>query len=157
MKRNHFAKKIVHRNYAPRILAVVLAAALLAVCFAVLMPLLLRQQLGELRTRLEEREKQEQTGEVPSKEPGKKEILKSLTPVGTGVKVTAALFAVAFLALGVFYWITLAEWLFRMAVLHGLNRALWPILGMFFNLFAALALLIVLYDPKRMAREQAAA
>ena len=93
---------------------------------------------------------------ISGKEPGKKEILKSLTPVSTGVKVTAVLFVTAFFVLFVFYRITVAEWLFRMAVLHGLNRALWPILGMFFNLFAVLALLIVRYDPKRLAGEKAA-
>lgn len=82
-----------------------------------------------------------------------KAILKQLTPVGKGTKIAfAAVFMLAFL-LGVFYWITVVEWLYKTAVRHGLNRALWPILGCIFNILVIPVLLIVICDPKRAKRD----
>lgn len=81
-----------------------------------------------------------------------KAILRQLTPVGKGTKLAfAAVFMLAFL-LGVFYWITVVEWLYKMAVIHGLNRALWPILGCIFNILVIPVLLIVICDPKRTGK-----
>ena len=40
-------------------------------------------------------------------------------------------------------------WLYKNAVNEGMNRSLWPILGLFTNLLAVLAFLIVRDDPRR--------
>ena len=48
----------------------------------------------------------------------------------------------------------MAEWLSKAAVRRGLNRALWPMLGLLFNVLTLPVLLVVLYDPKRMARQE---
>lgn len=84
-----------------------------------------------------------------------KAALRQLTPVSTGAKIAFATIAVLFLLLGIFYWITVAEWLYKMAVLNNLNRALWPMLGLIFNIFVIPVLLVVLCDPKRAAEERA--
>ena len=83
-----------------------------------------------------------------------KAALRQLTPVSTGAKIAFATIAVLFLLLGVFYWITVAEWLYKMAVLNSLNRALWPMLGLIFNIFVIPVLLVVLCDPKREIAEE---
>lgn len=41
------------------------------------------------------------------------------------------------------YWLMIAAWLYKAAAQAGMNRALWPILGLFGNLLAVLAFLIV--------------
>lgn len=55
--------------------------------------------------------------------------------------------------LAAFYGITLAERLYKTAVRHELNRALWPILGLVLNLFALPLLLVALCDPKRAQKQ----
>ena len=55
--------------------------------------------------------------------------------------------------LAAFYGITLAEWFYKTAVRHELNRALWPILGLVLNLFALPLLFVALRDPKRAQKQ----
>ena len=163
MKR--IAQKLIERNYTRRILAVLVAAGLLLAAGIILIPTTLHRQIAELRA-LEEakeaEEKQTDTAVLPdgqTERRGKdreheiKSMLRRLTPVGTGTKIAfAALAALAFL-LGVFYWITVAEWLYKIAVLRGLNRALWPMLGLLFNILVLPVLLVVLCDPRRAERQ----
>lgn len=169
MKR--FAEKCIERNYTKRILAILIAAAVLLAAVAVLVPVTLRRQIAEFRTLEEAREQQKKQTEQPqpdasapaagraerkkdSRERELKAILRQLTPIGAGTKLAFAAVALAALLLGVFYWITVAEWLYKTAVRRGLNRALWPMLGLLFNVLTLPALLVVLCDPKRLARQE---
>ena len=95
----------------------------------------------------------ENPGHRDDKEHRIKSALRQLTPVGTGVKVAFAAVALLFFLLGVCYWITVMEWMYKAAVLYGLNRALWSMLGGVFNFLALLVLLVVINDPKRMAKQ----
>ena len=96
---------------------------------------------------------EENSGHHDDKEHRIKSALRQLTPVGTGVKVAFAAVVLLFFLLGVCYWITVMEWMYKAAVLHGLNRALWSMLGGVFNFLALLVLLVVINDPKRMAKQ----
>lgn len=166
MKR--ISERLMKRNYPKRLLAVFLAAVFLLAVTAVLIPVTMRRQIAELRAWKEAHEVQEKQAETVAPamsvegaesdkhDGGKKELkaaLRSLTPIGKGVKVAFA--AIAFLAflLGILWWVTVSEWLYQVAVLHGLNRALWPMLGCVLNVFAFLPLLVVLYDPKRLSAQ----
>ena len=152
MKR--FSEKLVSRNYAKRFLALVLAAVILLAGTAELIPVALRKQISELKTMEDSFEKpEENSGHRDDKEHRIKSALRQLTPVGTGVKVAFAAVVLLFFLLGVCYWITVMEWMYKAAVLHGLNRALWSMLGGVFNFLALLVLLVVINDPKRMAKQ----
>lgn len=165
-----FAQRIMRLNYKKRIIAAVIAAGVLLAATAILIPTALHTQISELRAWKQEQERSEEiTGESTDeeaageycrsekaakkahgeKEHGIKSALRILTPVPTGVKVAFAAIAVLAIMTGVFYWITFAEWLYKTAVLKGLNRALWPMLGLVFNILILPVLLIVLCDPKR--------
>ena len=160
-----FAEKLVRRNYRKRILSILIAAVVLLVAVGILIPVTLRRQIAEFRALEDAREQQEETdaadaaagtaeGQTERKHDGKeqklKAMLRQLTPVGKGTKAAFAAVALLAFLLGVFYWITVAEWLYKVAVTHGLNRALWPMLGLVFNLLTLPLLLIVLCDPKRV-------
>ena len=162
------AEKLVRRNYRKRILSILIAAVVLLVAVGILIPVTLRRQIAEFRALEDAREQQEETDaadaadaaagtaeeQTERKHDGKeqklKAILRQLTPVGKGTKAAFAAVALLAFLLGVFYWITVAEWLYKVAVTHGLNRALWPMLGLVFNLLTLPLLLIVLCDPKRV-------
>ena len=162
MKR--FAQKCVERSYKRRVLAILIAAGVMLAAMAVLIPITLHRQMAEFRRIEEAREKQEQSETVVDggeerqnreRDEWKKEIrsvLHQLPPVGDGAKIVFAVMAALLILLGIFFWITVVEWLYKMAVLHGLNRALWPMLGMIFHILVIPVLLVVLCDPKRMAK-----
>ena len=46
-------------------------------------------------------------------------------------------------------------WLYRSAVNEGMNKSLWPILGLFTNLLAAFAFMIIRDRPGRTAASKA--
>lgn len=75
----------------------------------------------------------------------------AITPPSAVSLVIMGLLAAAFAAVIIFYWLSVAEWLYKAAAENGLNRALWPILGVFTNIIAVLALLIIVNNPKRTA------
>ena len=43
----------------------------------------------------------------------------------------------------ILYWLTVVAWLYKSAVVAGMNLSLWAILGTFLNIFAVLAFWIV--------------
>lgn len=161
-----FAKKLVARNYRKRIVAMLIAAVVLIVAIAVLVPVTMHKQIEEFRALEKAQEKQEDIGnenQIPEeqisgkkhngKEQGIKSMLRQLTPIGIGTKAVFAVVAFLAFLLGAFYWITVAEWLYKMAVIHEMNRALWPMLGLMFNVLVIPVLLIVLCDPKRAGKQ----
>lgn len=164
-----FAKKLVERHYKKRIIAILIAAGILLAVTAILIPTTLHKQISEFRALEEQHELQEKNDAAAAapedaaegKETHRREdnehefkaVLRQITPIGTGVKIAFAAVALLALLLGIFYWITVAEWLYKTAVLHGLNRALWPMLGLIGNLLVIPVLLIVLCDPKRAGKQ----
>ena len=63
--------------------------------------------------------------------------------------------AVLWLALGIYYWLLVAAWLYKSAVNEGMNKSLWMILGLFTNLLAVIAFLIVRDNPRRVKPQAA--
>lgn len=58
--------------------------------------------------------------------------------------------AILWLALVTYYWLLVMAWLYENAVNEGMNKSLWPILGLFTNLLAVFAFLIVRDNPRRV-------
>ena len=63
--------------------------------------------------------------------------------------------AVLWLALLIYYWLLTVAWLYRSAVNEGMNKSLWPILGLFTNLLAVFAFMIIRDRPGRTAAGKA--
>ena len=73
-----------------------------------------------------------------------------ITPPAAGTLATLGGIAVLWLALGIYYWLLVVAWLYKSAVNEGMNKSLWPILGLFANLLAVFAFLIVRDNPRRV-------
>lgn len=51
--------------------------------------------------------------------------------------------------LALYYWLAVVAWLYKSAVNEGMNKSLWPILGLFVNVFAVMAFCIVRDRPAK--------
>lgn len=162
-----FSETIITRDFKKRFIIIAAAAVILLILSAVSVALLCHTQISEaakLEKAYYEQEKllrdaqksdisaEESAGEHDKEEP---EFFDMVTPLPvSSIVILCAVIALG-AALAVFYWITIIEWLYKSAVRNGLNRALWPILGAIFNIFAVLAMLIVINEPKRAAVQTA--
>ena len=72
-----------------------------------------------------------------------------ITPLSAANYAILGGIAVLWLVLLVYYWLLVMAWLYKNARSEGMNQSLWPILGLFTNLLAVLAFLIVRDDPRR--------
>ena len=142
---------IMKKNYAKAFKRVILLAVLLAVVSAVSIPLSLSKQLSDLSDL--EQTKQEQTVQTDGEHGerhDREEMWKSqITPLSAANFAVIGGLAVLWLTLGVYYWLLVVAWLYRSAVNEGMNKSLWPILGLFTNLLAVFIFMIVRDDPRR--------
>ena len=145
-------EKLMKANYVKGFKAVVILAVLLALISAVVIPLSLSQQISDLsllkQTAQEQAVQQDDTqGEHHI---DREELWKSrITPPTAGTLAALGGIAVLWLALGLSYWLLVIAWLYKSAVNEGMNKSLWPILGLFTNLLAVFAFLIVRDNPHR--------
>lgn len=144
-------ESILKKNYAKAFKRVILLAVILAVVSAAAIPLSLSRQISDLSAL--EQARQEETlpasgehGEHADRE----ELWKSqITPLSAANYAILGGIAVLWLVLLVYYWLLVMAWLYKNARSEGMNQSLWPILGLFTNLLAVLAFLIVRDDPRR--------
>ena len=57
--------------------------------------------------------------------------------------------SVLWAVLVIYYWLAVIAWLYKSAVNEKMNKSLWPILGIFFNIFAVMAFCIVRDRPEK--------
>ena len=144
-------ESILKKNYAKAFKRVILLAVILAVVSAAAIPLSLSRQISDLSAL--EQARQEET--LPaSGEHGehadRKELWKSqITLLSAAYYAILGGIAVLWLVLLVYYWLLVMAWLYKNALSEGMNQSLWPILGLFTNLLAVLAFLIIRDDPRR--------
>lgn len=150
-------KTILTKNYAKAFKRLILLAVVLAVVTAAAVPLSLSRQISDLSAL--EQTKQEETlpeGGEHSGHADREELWKSrITPLSAANYAILGGLAVLWLVLLVYYWLLVMAWLYKNAVNEGMNRSLWPILGLFTNLLAVLAFLIVRDDPRRVRPQTA--
>lgn len=144
-------ESILKKNYAKAFKRVILLAVILAVVSAAAIPLSLSRQISDLSAL--EQARQEETlpasgGHREHADP--EELWKSqITLLSAANYAILGGIAVLWLVLLVYYWLLVMAWLYKNALSEGMNQSLWPILGLFTNLLAVLAFLIVRDDPRR--------
>lgn len=146
---------IMKKNYAKAFKTVILLAVVLAVVTAVAIPLSLSQQISDIsalkQTKQEQMVQQLTDGEHGERRDDHEEAWKSqITPLNAVNYAVIGGAAVFWLALGLYYWLLVVARLYKSAVNEGMNKSLWPILGLFTNLLAVLVFLIVRDDPRRI-------
>lgn len=134
-------EKLMKANYVKGFKAVVILAVLLALISAVVIPLSLSQQISDLsllkQTAQEQAVRQDDT--LGEHHIDREELWKSrITPPTAGTLAALGGIAVLWLALGLSYWLLVIAWLYKSAVNEGMNKSLWPILGLFTNLLIPL-------------------
>jgi len=66
-----------------------------------------------------------------------------ITEPSTGAKIVLGVYGLLCLLIGVFYWLLIAAWLYQAAEKCAMNGLLWAVLGIFFNLAAVLAFVLL--------------
>ena len=148
---------IMKKNYAKAFKSVILLAVLLAVISAIAVPLSLSRQIRDI-TALEQRG--EEQAVQPDSEHGERrsreEAWKSqITPLTAANYAVLGGLLILWLAAGAYYWLLVMAWLYKSAVNEGMNKSLWPILGLFTNLLAVFAFMIVRDNPRRVKPQAA--
>ena len=167
---------IMTKNYAKTFKLIAIFFVVLAVITAVAIPLSLSQQISDAAA-LEQQQTADAissaTPTVPgessqqSREDGHKgdheddhdgdhdgdhddeEFWKSkITPLTAANYIIIGAAIVLWSVLILVYWLNVVAWLYKSAVNEKMNKSLWPILGLFFNLFAVAAFCIVRDRPR---------
>ena len=76
----------------------------------------------------------------------------SITPLNATNYAIIGGLGVLWAVLVLVYWFDVVAWLYKEAVNEGMNKSLWPILGLFFNFLAAFAFMIVRDRPSRTVK-----
>ena len=149
--------KIMRWNYKKLFVAILILAVVLALVSAIAVPLSLSQQLRDVHAwaQTAKTERMQEAGEQVEHDGARErdDWEQHITPLNTGHFVLFGSLILLWLALGAVYWLLVVAWLYKSALTEGMNKSLWPILGLFFNLFAVFAFLIVRDQPKRINSE----
>ena len=147
-------EKIMRWNYKKAFITVVILAVVLSIVSAVAIPLSLSQQIREAHA-LEQTAKAERLTEAETRaehdgEHERENWKKDITPLSVWHFVLFGSLGALWLVIIAIYWLLVMAWLYKSAICEGMNKSLWPILGLFFNIFAVFAFLIVRDRPSRV-------
>ena len=141
---------IMNKDYAKAFKKVIIFAVVLAVLSAIIIPLSLSRQIHDVAALAQTCQEQVRTG-GEEKHGDREELWKSqITPLSAVNYAVLGGTAVLWMALLAYYWLLVMAWLYKNAVNEGMNKSLWPILGLFTNLLAVFAFLIVRDNPRRV-------
>lgn len=146
-------EKLIKKDYAKAFKIVVIMAVLLAVVSAIVIPLSLSQQISDLSSLEKNRQEQVFHEENAHGEHHDEHVdlwKSQITPPTAGTLAALGGIAVLWLALGIYYWLLVVAWLYKSALNENMNKSLWPILGLFTNLLAVFAFMIVRDNPARV-------
>ena len=144
---------IMKKNYAKTFKRLAILAVLLAVFSAIALPLSFSQQIQDLTAIMQsepsqpalQHDKHDAHQEFDHEEWWKVQI----TPLSAANYAILGGTAVLWIALLCYYWLLVMAWLYKSAIQEHMNKSLWPILGMFTNLLAVFAFLIIRDNPRR--------
>lgn len=136
---------VMTMNYAKSFKRMIILFVILAVVTAVAIPLSFSQQISDAAM---ENTADRADGEHHHKDDAWKSQITPLSAVNYAIiGGLSVLWGVLVLS----YWLTVVAWLYKSAVNEGMDKSLWPILGIFFNFFAVMAFCIVRDQPKKKA------
>ena len=164
---------VMTKNYAKTFKLLAITFVILAVVTAVAIPLSLSQQIADAKALEQQNALEAQaaaqpvqdvqaTGATTDNRDGEHghdhehdddhsdEAWKSqITPLTAMNYVIIGAAIVLMSVLVLVYWLNVVAWLYKSAVNANMNKSLWAILGVFFNIVAVGAFCIVLDQPKR--------
>ena len=136
---------VMTMNYAKSFKRMIILFVILAVVTAVAIPLSFSQQISDAAM---ENTADRADGEHHHED----DVWKSqITPLSAVNYAIIGGLSVLWGVLVLSYWLTVVAWLYKSAVNEGMDKSLWPILGIFFNFFAVMAFCIVRDQPKKKA------
>lgn len=158
---------VTKRDYTKTFKRIAILFILLAVVTAVAIPLSLSRQISDAAALKQERALAAQTETVSAdsgdsadgkdcrdgghdrdREHDHEEAWKSrITPLSAMNYAVIGGLAVLWAGLAFYYWLAVIAWLYKSAVNEGMNKSLWAVLGLFFNIFAVMAFCIVRDRP----------
>lgn len=137
-------KRIMERNFAKVFKTLIILAVILAVLTAAAVPLSLSQQISDIAGC-----RQQELLDGAHDGDDEYEYESRITPLSAASWAVIGCLGVLWAVLALIYWLEVPAWLYKSAVNEGMNRSLWPILGLFFNIFAVFAFLIARDRPSR--------
>ncbi len=156
-------ERIMKRDYGKTFKRIAVLFVLLAVVTAVAVPLSLSRQISDAAALKQERALAAQSAAVTANTEGgdrhdgghdrdgmDEEAWKSrITPLGAMNYAVIGGLGVLWAVLALCYWLAVIAWLYKSAVNEGMNKSLWAVLGLFFNVFAVMAFCIVRDRPMK--------
>lgn len=155
---------VMNLNYTKNFKRIALLFIILAVVTAVAIPLSLSRQISDAAALKQQYAPAEQTAadgtdnadNADGGERGdghdrdREHAWKSqITPLNAVNYAIIGGLSVLWAVLALYYWLAVVAWLYKSAVNEGMNKSLWPILGLFLNLFAVMAFCIVRDRPAK--------
>lgn len=158
---------VMNLNYVKTFKRIAVLFILLAVVTAVAIPLSLSRQISDAAALKQERVLAAQTqsaaadtGDNADRHDGEhdhdrehdhEDAWKSrITPLSAMNYAVIGGLAVLWTVLALYYWLAVIAWLYKSAVNEGMNKSLWAVLGLFFNIFAVMAFCIVRDRPSNL-------
>ena len=143
-------EKMMNKDYAKAFKTIVIMAVLLALLSAVVIPLSLSQQISDASHFRQQAQATDMTEHQTERA-----LKSSITPLNATNYAIIGGLGVLWAVLVLFYWFDVVAWLYKEAVNEGMNKSLWMILGLFTNLLAVIAFLIVRDNPRRVKPQAA--
>ncbi len=140
-------ERIMKKDFAKAFKLILVIFIVLAVFTAVAIPLSLSQQISDAASY----HQQLQSADTAQRHDSEREFKSRITPLNATNYAIIGGLGVLWAVFALFYWFDVVAWLYKSSVNEGMNRSLWPILGLFFNFLAAFAFMIVRDRPARRA------
>ena len=157
---------VMKLDYAKTFKRIIVLFILLAVVTAVAIPLSLSQQISDAAALKQEYALAKQAAADTAADNGsdkqdgehdhghdldrEEAMWKSrITPLNAVNYAIIGGLSVLWTVLVIYYWLAVIAWLYKSAVNEKMNKSLWPILGIFFNIFAVMAFCIVRDRPEK--------
>lgn len=134
----------MQKDFAKAFKLILVLFIVLAVVTAIVIPLSLSQQISDASSFRQQAQAADMTEHQTEKA-----LKSSITPLNATNYAIIGGLGVLWVVLVLFYWFDVVAWLYKSAVNEGMNKSLWPILGLFFNFIAAFVFMIVRDRPAR--------